>query len=389
MTPSGNDAETQVAGGAKKSVGLSGVTVGCTAVSTVGHGGHDLLYRGYNILDFAATAEFEETAYLLIHERLPIQAKLTAYKNKLRAWRGLPADLRHILEHVPSSAHPMDVVRTGVSVLGSLEPEQRPFSALQAREIGDRLIACSGSMLLSRHHYSHYGRRIDTETDDDSIGGHFLHMLHDRRPNQLAERAMHTSLNLHAEYEFTASTFAARVITGTGADLYAAICGAISALSGPKHGGANKAACEIQQRYASPDEAETDIRERLSRKEIIINFGHPVYTTNDPRNQVIKGVARQLADQTGDRGRYVVAERIESVMRDVKRMFANLGWYSAVCYDVLGIHTRVFTPILVIARTTGWVAHVIEQRQDGKIIRSGAPHSAPPARTWAPIEQRT
>ena len=369
----------------KKTGGLAGVSAGATALCTVGKEGAGLTYRGYDIYDLSDNASFEEVAHLLMHGHLPNQAELDAYIEKIKSLRGLPDQVRQVLEIIPPDSHPMDVLRSGVSILGNVEPEG-DFSNQGA--VADRLLACLPSMLLYWHHFHNDGARINTQTDDDSVAGHFLHMLHGQAPNELHRRTLDTTLILYAEHEFNASTFAARVITGTLSDMHSAVAGAIGALRGPLHGGANEAAMELIQKFSSPGEATAGVHGMLERKEKIMGFGHRVYTTSDPRNAVNKKMSKVLADEFGDTHLYDVSEAVEKVMWDEKKLFANADFFAASVYHFMGIPTYLFTPIFVCSRISGWAAHVMEQRSDNKLIRPAADYIGPGLQTFVPIQER-
>lgn len=369
-----------------KAAGLAGVVAGRTAIATVGKEGKGLTYRGYSIDDLAEHATFEEVAYLLIYGRLPTEGELSGYKQKLRKLRGLPQPLKIVLEQIPGNAHPMDVMRTGCSALGTLEPESESRDQIA---VANRLTACFSSILLYWHHFHASGKRIDTATDEDSAAGHFLHLLHGKRPDELQRRAVDVSLILYAEHEFNASTFTARTIISTLPDFYSAVTGAIGALRGPLHGGANEASMELIQRFSTPDEAEKGILELLAAKKLIMGFGHRVYRISDPRSAIVKAWSKKLAATAGDERLYLVSERIEKVMWREKRLFANLDFYSATAYHFCGIPTPIFTPLFVVARITGWAAHIIEQREDNRLIRPAADYIGPEPRLFVPISQRT
>jgi 2-methylcitrate synthase len=368
-----------------KTGGLEGIIAGDTAIATVGKEGKGLTYRGYSIYDLAEQSTFEEVAYLLVYGRLPTQNELHRYKADLQALRGLPAALKTVLEQIPADTHPMDVMRTGCSMLGTLEPEGATRDQLA---IANRLTACFSSMLLYWYHFQTGGKRIETATDDDSTAGHFLHLLHGQKPDELHRRAVDVSLILYAEHEFNASTFTARAITSTLPDFYSAVTGAIGALRGPLHGGANEAAMELIERFTTPDEAEKGVLGLIAAKKLIMGFGHRVYKISDPRSDVIKAWSKKLAEASGNEKLYPVSQRIEQVMRREKKLFPNLDFYSASAYHLCGIPTAMFTPLFVVARITGWAAHIIEQRADNRLIRPNADYIGPDPRPYVPITKR-
>lgn len=367
--------------------GLAGVTAGKTAICTVGQPGSGLTYRGYGIEDLAEKAEFEEVAYLLLYGKLPTRGELSDYRAKLKGLRGLPDGVKTALEQLPGDSHPMDVLRTGCSVLGCIEQENDP--AAQQQDVADRLLASFASMLLYWQHYAQSGKRIETDTDDETVGGHFLHLLHGEAPSDDHIRCMSASLILYAEHEFNASTFTARVVCATLSDFYSAIAGAIGALRGPLHGGANEAAMGLIQTFKDPDDAEAGLRGILERKEKVMGFGHRVYTTSDPRNAIIKEWSRKFAgDDAHKKNLFAISERLEQVMWDEKKLFPNADFYHATAYHFMGIPTPLFTPIFVISRLTGWGAHVFEQRADNRLIRPSAEYIGPPEQEFVPIDER-
>ncbi len=366
-------------------MGLAGVVAGRTALSTVGKEGCGLTYRGYSIEDLAAQATFEEVAWLLLRGELPTSQQLADYRGRLQGLRELPAALKAVLEQLPDTAHPMDVLRTGCSALGCLEPESATSGTF---DVVDRLLATFPSMLAYWHWFQTQTMRIDTHSEEDSIAGHFLHLLHGQRPSELHRQAFDSSLILYAEHEFNASTFTARVVTSTLSDIYSAITGAIGTLRGPLHGGANEAAFDLINKFASPDDAERGLMEMLARKEKIMGFGHRVYRDCDPRSPIIQQWAKRLADEVGDTRLYPVSERIEVVLRREKKLFPNLDFYSASAFHFLGIPTLFFTPLFVFSRTAGWAAHVLEQRSENRLIRPTADYIGPEARAFVPLAAR-